>query len=120
MRANILPQTPQLQVDIDTSKAVALGLNLDDVTDTLTSAWGGAYINDFIDRGRVKRVYVQGDSQYRSAPSDLNKWYIRNSEGTMTPFSAFASTRWTMGPESLDRYNGSAAYEIQGSECRRV
>lgn len=117
VRANILPQTPQLQVDIDTSKAVALGLQLDDVTDTLTSAWGGAYINDFIDRGRVKRVYVQGDGQYRSSPSDLDKWYIRNSEGTMTPFSAFASTRWTMGPESLNRYNGSASYEIQGQNA---
>ncbi|KGD72734.1 efflux RND transporter permease subunit [Pantoea vagans] len=117
VRANILPQTPQLQIDIDTSKAVALGLQLDDVTDTLTSAWGGAYINDFIDRGRVKRVYLQGDGQYRSAPSDLDKWYIRNSEGTMTPFSAFASTRWTMGPESLNRYNGSASYEIQGQNA---
>ena len=87
------------------------------MTDTLTSAWGGAYINDFIDRGRVKRVYVQGDSEYRSAPADLDKWFVRNSEGGMTPFSAFATTRWTMGPESLNRYNGSASYEIQGQNA---
>lgn len=117
VRANTLPQTPQLQVDIDTNKAVALGLQLNDVTDTLTSAWGGAYINDFIDRGRVKRVYVQGDSQYRSAPEDLGKWYVRNSEGGMTPFSAFATTHWTSGPESLNRFNGSASYEIQGENA---
>lgn len=87
------------------------------MTDTLTSVRGGAYINDFIDRGRVKRVCLQDDGQYRSAPSDLDKWYIRNSEGTMTPFSAFASTRRTIGPESLNRYNGSASYEIQGQNA---
>lgn len=117
VRANILPQTPQLQVDIDTNKAVALGLALSDVTDTLTSAWGGAYINDFIDRGRVKRVFMQGDQQYRSAPEDLSKWYIRNSNGGMTPFSAFASTHWINGPESLNRYNGAASFEIQGQNA---
>ncbi|MDR7345622.1 multidrug efflux pump [Pantoea alhagi] len=117
VRANILPQTPQLQIDIDTSKAVALGLQLNDVTSTLTSAWGGAYINDFIDRGRVKRVYIQADAPYRSAPSDLNNWYIRNADNGMTPFSAIASTRWTMGPETLNRYNGSASFEIQGQNA---
>ncbi|ARJ42704.1 multidrug efflux RND transporter permease [Pantoea alhagi] len=117
VRANILPQTPQLQIDIDTSKAVALGLQLDDVTSTLTSAWGGAYINDFIDRGRVKRVYLQADAPYRSSPSDLNNWYIRNADNGMTPFSAIASTRWTMGPEALNRYNGSASFEIQGQNA---
>ncbi|MDU4092044.1 MAG: efflux RND transporter permease subunit [Pantoea sp.] len=117
VRANILPQTPQLQIDIDTSKAVALGLQLNDVTSTLTSAWGGAYINDFIDRGRVKRVYIQADAPYRSAPSDLNNWYIRNADNGMTPFSAIASTRWTMGPETLNRYNGAASFEIQGQNA---
>ena len=117
MRANDLPQMPQLQVDIDNNKAVSLGLSLSDVTDTLSSAWGGTYVNDFIDRGRVKKVYIQGDSDYRAVPSDLNKWYVRGSDSTMTPFSAFATTRWEYGPESLVRYNGSAAYEIQGENA---
>lgn len=114
VRANELPDMPQLQVDIDNNKAVALGLTLSDVTDTLSSAWGGTYVNDFIDRGRVKEVYIEGDKQFRSKPSDLNKWYVRNSSDTMTPFSAFATTHWTYGPEALVRYNGNAAYEIQG------
>ncbi|HCR2155943.1 efflux RND transporter permease subunit [Enterobacter asburiae] len=117
VRANDLPQMPQLQVDIDNNKAVSLGLSLSDVTDTLSSAWGGTYVNDFIDRGRVKKVYIQGDSDYRAVPSDLNKWFVRGSDSTMTPFSAFATTRWEYGPESLVRYNGSAAYEIQGENA---
>ena len=117
VRANDLPQMPQLQVDIDNNKAVSLGLSLSDVTDTLSSAWGGTYVNDFIDRGRVKKVYIQGDSDYRAVPSDLNKWFVRGRDSTMTPFSAFATTRWEYGPESLVRYNGSAAYEIQGENA---
>ncbi|MNB62915.1 Multidrug resistance protein MexB [compost metagenome] len=117
VRANDLPQMPQLQVDIDNNKAVSLGLALSDVTSTLSSAWGGTYVNDFIDRGRVKKVYIQGDSDYRAAPSDLNKWFVRGSDDSMTPFSAFATTRWEYGPESLVRYNGSAAYEIQGENA---
>ena len=117
VRANDMPQTPQLQVDIDNSKAVSLGLSLSDVTSTLSSAWGGTYVNDFIDRGRVKKVYIQGDSDSRSAPSDLGKWFVRSSDNSMTPFSAFATTRWEYGPESLVRYNGAAAYEIQGENA---
>ena len=117
VRANDLPQMPQLQVDIDNNKAVSLGLSLSDVTNTLSSAWGGTYVNDFIDRGRVKKVYIQGDSDTRAVPSDLNKWFVRGSDSTMTPFSAFATTRWEYGPESLVRYNGSAAYEIQGENA---
>ena len=115
VRANDLPQMPQLQVDIDNNKAVALGLSLSDVTATLSSAWGGTYVNDFIDRGRVKEVYIQGDNEFRSKPTDLNKWFVRSSDGTsMTPFSAFATIRWSYGPESLSRYNGSTSFEIQG------
>lgn len=117
VRANDLPQMPQLQVDIDSNKAVALGLSLSDVSNTLSSAWGGTYVNDFTDRGRVKKVYIQGDSDFRSSPSDLQKWYVRGSDNSMTPFSAFATTRWEYGPESLVRYNGSAAYEIQGENA---
>lgn len=117
VRANDMPQTPQLQVDIDNNKAVSLGLSLTDISSTLSSAWGGTYVNDFIDRGRVKKVYIQGDSDSRSAPSDLGKWFVRGSENSMTPFSAFASTHWEYGPENLVRYNGSAAYEIQGENA---
>ena len=117
VRANDLPQMPQLQVDIDNNKAVSLGLSLSDVTSTLSSAWGGTYVNDFIDRGRVKKVYIQGDSDARGVPSDLGKWFVRGSDNSMTPFSAFATTRWEYGPESLVRYNGSAAYEIQGENA---
>lgn len=117
VRANDLPQMPQLQVDIDNDKAVSLGLSLSDVTDTLSSAWGGTYVNDFIDRGRVKKVYIQGESDARAVPSDLGKWFVRSSNDSMTPFSAFATTHWQYGPESLVRYNGSAAFEIQGENA---
>ncbi|RAT13940.1 MULTISPECIES: efflux RND transporter permease subunit [Lonsdalea] len=120
VRANDLPQMPQLQVDIDNSKAVALGLTLSDVTDTLSSAWGGTYVNDFIDRGRVKKVYIQADSSFRSKPSDLDKWHVRGSDDSMAPFSAFASTSWTYGPETLTRYNGSASFEITGENADGV
>lgn len=118
VRAADLPETPQLKVDIDNNKAVALGLDLSDVTATLSSAWGGTYVDDFIDRGRVKEVYIEGDSQFRSQPQDLNKWFVRGTnssgESTMTPFSAFATTHWTFGPQSLARYNGVTSFEIDG------
>jgi multidrug efflux pump len=114
VRRGDLPETPQLKVDIDHAKAAALGLAPSDITSTLTAAWAGAYINDFIDRGRVKRVFVQGDAPYRSQPEDLGAWYVRGGTGQMTPFSAFASTHWTFGAESLQRYNGLASYDIQG------
>jgi len=114
VRRGDLPETPQLKIDIDHAKAAAHGLAPADITSTLAAAWGGVYVNDFIDRGRVKRVYVQGDGQFRSKPEDLSQWYVRGSTGMMTPFSAFATTRWTFGAESLERYNGLAAYDIQG------
>ncbi|EIC85272.1 efflux RND transporter permease subunit [Serratia sp. M24T3] len=118
VRAADLPEMPQLKVDIDNNKAVALGLDLSDVTSTLSDAWGGKYVDDFIDRGRVKEVYIQGDSQFRSQPSDLNQWFVRgtNSSGdsVMTPFSAFATTHWIYGPQSLARYNGVTSFEIDG------
>ncbi|ONK01064.1 multidrug efflux RND transporter permease [Pectobacterium actinidiae] len=117
IRANVLPETSQLQIDIDNDKAVALGLPISDVTTTLSAAWGGSYVNDFIDRGRVKRVYIQGDGEFRSKPSDLDKWFVRGEDGAMTPFASIATARWTWGPESLARYNGSAAFEIQGDSA---
>ncbi|PYF81577.1 MULTISPECIES: efflux RND transporter permease subunit [Marinomonas] len=106
---------PQLHIDIDQEKASALGLSLSDISSTLSSAWAGRYINDFIDRGRVKTVYMQGEAEYRSAPEDLQHWYVRSNDNTMTPFSAFAKSEWTYGPKSLSRFNGLASYEIQGS-----
>ncbi|NPE61184.1 multidrug efflux RND transporter permease subunit, partial [Dickeya dadantii] len=119
VRPNDLVQMPQLQVDLDYAKVRALGLSISDVTSTLSSAWGGSYVNDFIDRGRVKKVYIQGDAGSRGQPSDLDKWFVRGTDSSgnsvMTPFSAFAATRWSYGPESLSRYNGLASYEIQGA-----
>ncbi|TPG54308.1 efflux RND transporter permease subunit [Sphingomonas glacialis] len=115
VRAGSLDDTPQLHVDIDEAKLAALGLAESDVTATLSSAWGSTYINDFVDRGRVKRVYMQADQQFRALPSDLDNWMVRAaSTGTMTPFSAFATTSWTKGPSSLSRFNGQSSYEIQG------
>ncbi|WP_413733573.1 efflux RND transporter permease subunit [Sodalis sp. RH21] len=114
VRANELPEMPQLNVDIDTAKAVALGLSISDVTATLSSGWGGTYVNDFLSSGRVKKVYLQGDSQFRSKPDDLNDWFVKGSNDDMTPFSAFATTRWTSGADTLTRYGGSSSYEIQG------
>jgi multidrug efflux pump len=115
-----MEDTPQLQVDVDHAKASSLGLSLSDINSTLTAAWGGSYINDFLDRSRVKKVYVQGEAAYRSSPESLNQWYVRGTNGDMTPFSAFATTRWTYGPESLARYNGLASYAIQGSAAHGV
>lgn len=116
VRLGSFTETPQLHVNIDHKKAVSLGVDLSDIDSVLNTAWAGTYINDFIDRGRVKKVYMQGDAQFRAEPDDLNKWYVTNSTGEdMTPFSAFATTKWSYGPESLSRYNGLAAYEIQGS-----
>ncbi len=114
VRPNSLPDTPQLKVDIDQPKATALGLSIADVNDTIGTAWGSSYVNDFIDRGRVKHVYVQGDAPYRSKPDDLNDWYVRGATGALAPFSAFSSSQWEQGPSQLQRYNGVPALEIQG------
>ena len=118
VRANSIANTPQLQVDIDQLKASALRLSLDDVNTTLGIAWGGSYVNDFIDRGRVKRVYVQSDAPYRSAPEDIREWSVRGATGAMTPFSAFATTRWGQGASQLERYNGLPAVQIQGAAAQ--
>jgi multidrug efflux pump len=114
VRRGDLPETPQLKIDIDQAKAVSHGVAPQSITDTLAAAWGGVYVNDFVDRGRVKRVYVQGIASSRSRPEDLAQWYVRGGSGSMTPFSEFTTTHWTYGAESLSRYNGLAAYEIDG------
>jgi multidrug efflux pump len=115
VRPNGLDDTPQLHVDIDQEKAVTLGLSLADVNNTLAAAWGGLFINDFVDRGRVKQVYMQADAPYRMVPDDLYRWYVRNSTGEMAPFSSFATFQWTLGPAKLERYNGIGSLEIQGT-----
>jgi multidrug efflux pump len=114
LRPNGQEDTPQLHLDIDQARAGALGLSQADVDSTLSAAWGGAYINDFIDRGRVKRVYMQSDAPFRMTPDDLDHWFVRSSSGAMAPFSAFSTSKWTMGPAELDRYDGFPSQEIQG------
>ncbi|HEY7852661.1 MAG TPA: efflux RND transporter permease subunit [Caulobacteraceae bacterium] len=114
VRFNGLDDTTQLHVDIDQAKAKALGVDLADVNDTLSSAWGSSFINNFIDRGRVKQVYMQADAPFRTSPEDIGRWFVRGAGGDMAPFSAFASWRWITGPAQLVRYNGQSAMEIQG------
>ncbi|AZO29863.1 efflux RND transporter permease subunit [Mesorhizobium sp. M1B.F.Ca.ET.045.04.1.1] len=119
-RPNGQEDQPQFSVDIDQEKASALGIGLADINNTLSTAWGSDYVNDFIDRGRVKPVYLQSDPDFRMQPEDLDKWQVRNSGGAMVPFSAFASSHWTYGSPRLERYNGSAAVEIQGAAAAGV
>jgi multidrug efflux pump len=114
VRPSELPDVASLKVDIDQQRVSALGLNAGDVNSTLSTAWGGRYVNDFIDRGRVKRVYVQGDAPYRAAPSDIDQWFVRNNQSEMVPFSSFAQTGWMTTPTSLSRFQGYPSYEIQG------
>jgi multidrug efflux pump len=115
VRPNGLNDEPQYQLVIDDEKASALGVSIADINTTVGTAFGGAYVNDFIDRGRVKKVFVQGKSNSRMTPEDLDKWFVRNSSGTMVPLSAFSSGKWTYGSPKLERYNGVAAMEILGT-----
>ena len=114
VRPNGQEDTPQLRVEVDVDKASALGLSIASVNQTLSAAWGGQYIDDFLDRGRVKRVYVQADAPFRMVPENFNLWSVRNGVGEMVPFSAFASWRWEYGSPRLERYNGVSAAEING------
>lgn len=120
VRHNGLDDSPQLQIDIDQRKAQAMGVAIDDINNTLQTAWGSNYINDFMDRGRVKKVYVQSAAKYRMLPEDISKWYVRNRSGNMVPFSAFATSRWITGSPRLERYNGYAALEIVGEAAPGV
>src|SRR5882672_1267301 len=115
VRPNGLDDEPQYRLAIDREKASALGLTLSDINDTIQSAWGSSYVNDFIDRGRLKRVYLQGDAPSRMLPQDLGSWYVRNGAGQMVPFSAFARGEWTYGSPKLERYNGLSSVEILGA-----
>lgn len=115
VRPNGQEDTPQYTIEIDQERARALNLNLADVNTTLSTAWGSQYVNDFVDRGRVKKVYVQAVADARMQPVDFGRWFVRNQDGDMVPFSAFATGHWTYGSPRLERYNGSSAVEIQGN-----
>lgn len=115
VRPNGLEDAPQLKINVDKPRAGALGLAQADINTTVSTAFGGAYVNDFIDRGRVKKVYLQADAPYRTKPEDLNLLYVRGASGTMAPFSAFASSAWGVGPSKLERYNGQSSVELLGA-----
>ncbi|GAB3264578.1 efflux RND transporter permease subunit [Chitinimonas naiadis] len=115
VRPNGQEDTPEFRLDIDRNKANALGISQADINSVITTAWGSSYVNDFIDKGRVKKVYLQGDAPSRMLPSDLNKWHVRNASGEMVPFTAFATTRWAFASPRLERYNGMPSVEIMGS-----
>jgi hydrophobe/amphiphile efflux-1 (HAE1) family protein len=120
VRNNNLGETPQFNIRIDDRKAGALGLGTASINDTLSVAMGGAYVNDFVDRGRIKKVYLQGDAAFRMAPDSIDRWYVRNGSGEMVPFSAFASSAWASGPRQLTRYNGMPSYELIGDPAADV
>ncbi|WP_434930889.1 efflux RND transporter permease subunit [Shewanella sp. HL-SH5] len=115
VRPNGQEDAPMYEIHIDQAKVRALGIDINSANSVLATAWGGSYVNDFIDRGRVKKVYVQGEAKYRMQPSDLDTWYVRNSEGEMVPFSAFATGSWNFGSPQLQRFNGLPAVNIQGA-----
>ncbi|EHR2398435.1 efflux RND transporter permease subunit [Salmonella enterica subsp. enterica serovar Typhimurium] len=114
VRPNGLEDTPQFKLDVDQEKAQALGVSLSDINETISAALGGYYVNDFIDRGRVKKVYVQADAQFRMLPGDINNLYVRSANGEMVPFSTFSSARWIYGSPRLERYNGMPSMKLLG------
>jgi multidrug efflux pump len=120
VRPNGLDDEPQYIFTVDRERASALGLSIGDVNNTLSAAWASQYVDDFIDRGRVKRVFIQGDSASRMLPQDLTEWYVRNSAAQMVPFSAFSSARWSVGSPKLERYNGVPSLEILGEPVAGV
>ena len=115
VRPNGQEDTPQYKIDIDQQKATALGLQIAEINRVLSVGWGSSYVNDFLDRGRVKKVFIQGDASSRMLPEDLNKWFVRNTAGEMVPFSAFATGKWIYASPRLERYNGLPSVEILGT-----
>ncbi|GAA3961874.1 efflux RND transporter permease subunit [Allohahella marinimesophila] len=115
VRYSGLPDSPQYRLDVDRQKASAMGVSLADINTTLSVAWGSSYVNDFTDRGRIKRVYIQADAAYRMLPEDIDNWYVRNGDGEMVPFSSFAEGEWIEGPQQLQRYSGVSSMNIQGN-----
>jgi multidrug efflux pump len=120
VRPNGQDDSPQFKLNTDDVRAGALGVSLDDINNVLSSAWGSSYVNDFIENGRVKRVYLQSEAQYRMLPEDINTWYVRNKTGDMVPFSAFATANWQYGSPRLERYNGLPSVEIMGNAAPGV
>jgi multidrug efflux pump len=120
VRLSDLPDVASLKVDLDTQRLSAYGLTTSNVNTTLSTAWGGRYVNDFIENGRVKRVYVQGDAQYRAKPEDLSQWYVRSADGSMAPFSAFSQIGWATTPASTSRFGGVPAFGISGQAAPGV
>ena len=114
VRPNGQDDSPQFKLDIDDVRAGALGVSLGDINSVLATAWGSSYVNDFIENGRVKKVFLQADAQYRMLPEDIGRWYVRNTKGEMVPFSAFATARWQYGSPRLERYNGIPSVEVMG------
>ena len=114
VRPNGLDDMPMYQIDIDQEKASALGLSLADINASMSTILGSTYVNDFIDKDRVKKVFVQGDAPFRMLPEDVNRWYVRNAQGGMVPFSAFSTTQWTLGSPKLERFNGSPSVSLLG------
>jgi multidrug efflux pump len=114
VRPNGQDDTPQYKITVDQQKATALGLSIADVNRVLSTGWGSSYVNDFVDRGRVKKVYLQGQPDSRMAPEDLGKWFVRNNAGEMVPFSAFASGQWIYASPRLERFNGLSSVNVQG------
>ena len=115
VRVNAPDETPQYVLDVDHAKAGALGVSVADLNSALSVAWGGSYVNDFVDRGRVKRVYLQSTAGARALPQDLGKWSVRNASGEMVSFASFASGRWRSGPPQLNRFDGALSIQIQGA-----
>ena len=120
VRANGMDDTPQLKLNIDYEKAMSLGLDPSSINTTLSAAWGSAYVDNFMDRNKIKKVYVQSRAEDRMTEKDLNKWYVKSNTGKMVPFSAFVTTEWTYGSPRLERFNGLSALEIQGAAAPGV
>ncbi|STA75612.1 acriflavin resistance protein F [Citrobacter freundii] len=114
VRPNGLEDTPMFRIHVNATKAEAMGVALSDINQTISTAFGSRYVNDFLNQGRVKKVYVQADTPFRMLPDNINHWYVRNASGAMTPLSAYSSTEWTYGSPRLERYNGQPAMEILG------
>lgn len=120
VRPNGLGDTAQYKVEIDYKKAAALGLSIADINSTIQTAWGSTYVNYFLDKTRIKQVYVQGDAPFRMNPDDLKKWYVRNKNGKMVSFASFTSSYWTFGSPKLERFNGIPALNIQGGPAQGI
>lgn len=120
VRPNGLNDMPQFEINIDQEKASALGVQIAEINRTLAAAWGSSYVNDFLEKGRIKRVYIQADAPFRMMPEDINHWYVRNTLGEMVPIAVFSTSKWTFGSPRLERFNGLSSINIQGQAAPGV